>query len=284
MAARTRQTKLAVIGVFLALAAAFILTYRHPVARASASGPSPSFTDAPAEGNCTACHIGSTINSGEGDMQISGLPAAYVAGQEIPITVSLSDQSAVVYGFQLTGIDSSGETVGSFALPGSSPSRLQIVNNLVNGSQRTYVEHTVDGLIGTQFGSNSWTFVWTAPAVSSGPVTFYAAGNAANGDGSPSGDLIYSTSKVIQPAAATISISGRVLTANGSGLRNAVVRLTGPDQSWIAPTSSLGYYLFSGIPSGKTYTMTVASKRYRFEPRTLTAAADLTEVDFQGLE
>lgn len=284
MAGRSRQLKLAVIGVFLMLVAAFTLTYRHPVARASASGPSPSFTDAPAEGNCTACHIGSPINSGEGDLQISGLPAAYVPGQEIAITVSLSQANAVVYGFQLTAIDSAGKTVGVFTLPASSPSRMQTVSNIVQGDQRDYVEHTVDGLIGTEFGSNSWTFKWTAPPDPSGTITFYAAGNAANGDGSPAGDLIYSTSKVLQQASPTISISGRVLTANGTGLRNAVVRIASSDISVTAPTSSLGYYSFSDIPNGKTYTITVASKRYRFEPRILTVSADLTDLDFNGLE
>ncbi|MBC7931811.1 MAG: PQQ-dependent sugar dehydrogenase, partial [Rubrivivax sp.] len=39
----------------------------------------------------------------------------------------------------------------------------------------------------------SWTFRWTAPAEDVGPVTFYAAGNHANGDGNTSGDNIYFT-------------------------------------------------------------------------------------------
>ena len=266
------------------LTAAFVLTHRDRVARASASGPSPSFTDAPAEGNCTACHIGSPINSGEGVLEISGLPSTFLPDQEIPITVSLSQESAVVYGFQLTAIDSSGQTVGSFTLPNNSPPRSQLVNNVVDGDQRVYVEHTVDGLVGTSFGSNSWSFVWTAPAEASGPVTFYAAGNAANGDGSPAGDLIYSTAATIQPAAPTITISGRVLSANGTGLRNAVVRLTGEEMSITAPTSSLGYYTLNNVPNGKTYTLSVASKRYRFEPRVLTPSTDLTDVDLYGLE
>ena len=284
MAGRSRQIKLAVIGIFAVLVAAFILTYQNPVARASASGPSPSFTNAPAEGNCTACHIGSPLNSGEGNLQISGLPAAYSPSQQIPLTVTLSQDDAVVFGFQLTAIDGTGKTIGFFAVPTTSPARSQVVNNIVEGDQRAYVEHTVDGLIGTDFGSNSWSFVWTAPAELSGSVTFYAAGNAANGDGSPANDLIYSTAKLIQQAAPTISISGRVLTANGTGLRNAVVRLTSSELSVTAPTSSLGYYSLSDIPNGKTYTITVASKRYRFEPRTLTVSADLTDIDLQGLE
>ena len=35
---------------------------------------------------------------------------------------------------------------------------------------------------------------WTSPSTNEGPVTFYAAGNAANGNGSPSGDQIVTSS------------------------------------------------------------------------------------------
>nr|HMT30309.1 T9SS type A sorting domain-containing protein [Bacteroidia bacterium] len=43
------------------------------------------------------------------------------------------------------------------------------------------------------------TFNWTAPAASTGTVTFYASGNAANNDGNESGDYIYKTSQAVTP-------------------------------------------------------------------------------------
>jgi hypothetical protein len=198
--------------------------------------------------------------------------------------VTTSQEDAVAYGFQLTAIDPLGKTVGDFSLPSENPPRSQVVNNIVGGNVRRYVEHTVDGLIKSTFGSNSWTFVWTAPAQTAGDVVFFAAGNAANGDGSPAGDYIYSTSEILAAGAPAVSISGRVLTSGGSGLRNAVVRLVGPNITITAPTSSLGYYSLTDVPSGQTYRISVASKRYRFESRDLTPAADLVEVDFSGLE
>ena len=83
-------------------------------ARASAEGPSPSHTDAPGEANCTVCHVDNKVNSGTGRVTISGIPHDYLPGQQIPITVTTAQEDAVVYGFQLTAIDT-----GPLLLPGS---------------------------------------------------------------------------------------------------------------------------------------------------------------------
>ncbi len=278
------RLKIGVIGFFLISLAAFSMTSRKPVAFASASGPSPSFTNAPAEGNCAACHIGSPLNSGGGSIKILGLPATYLPGQQIPVTVTAAQDDAVIYGFQLTAIDSLGKTVGTFTLPNENPPRSQIINNLVEGNLRLYVEHTVDGLVATEFGSNKWTFLWTAPSESVGEIVFYAAGNAANGDGSPSGDFIYTTTAAIGPGPAIISISGRIFTSTGLGLRSASVRLVNQDTIVTVLTNALGYYSFTDVAAGQTYQMTVFSKRYRFASRTISPDTDLTEVDFIGLE
>ncbi len=285
MTIRSNRSKLTVIGILVMLVAVIALMAPRPTALASASGPSASFTNAPGEGNCTACHIGSAINSGGGAVTISGLPETYLPGQQIAITVTTAQEDAVVYGFQMTALDLQGKTVGEFTLPNESPARSQVINNIIEGNTRRYVEHTLDGLVGSSFGSNSWTFTWTAPAASAGTVMFNAAGNSANGDGSPSGDFIYSTTKSVTAGSSpTVSISGRVLTPGGLGVRNAVVRLTGPAGSMTTPTSSLGFYSFTDVPSGQTYTISVASRRYRFQTQDVAPTADLSEVDFTGLE
>ena len=66
--------------------------------------------------------------------------------------------------------------------------------------------------------------------------------------------------------AASASISGRVFTANGNGIRNAKVVITGGSlaQPMIATTGSFGYYTFDGLATGETYVVTVNSKRYTF--------------------
>lgn len=86
-------------------------------------------------------------------------------------------------------------------------------------------------------------------------------------------------------ATPTFSISGRVSTPDGLGLRNAVVTLIdGGGVSKRATTSSFGVYLFENVPAGSNYTVTVASKRYRFGPQTLALTGNLTALNFVGLE
>lgn len=162
---------------------------------ASATGPSPSHTNAPGETNCTACHTDHPVNTGTGNVQITGIPANYLPGQTIPVTVTVSQSDGVIWGFQLTAIDREGRRVGSYTLPGGVPAELQVTTGLVNNIERRYVSHTVDGTVGTQFGSKSWTFNWTAPNQRVGKIGFYAAGNAANSDGGPNGDYIYTRAK-----------------------------------------------------------------------------------------
>jgi hypothetical protein len=162
--------------------------------KASAFGPSASHTNAPGEDNCTACHASFPLNSGTGSMTISGLPPNYKPGQQIPITVTVSDPNAIVFGSQTTAIDASGLGVGTFTPPLGNPQTMQVLVGLVGGHLRSYLEHTVDGIIPTQPNIKSWTFTWTAPPQRVGKISFFTAANAASGDGSPSDDFIYSRS------------------------------------------------------------------------------------------
>ena len=274
-----------IVAAFVGGAAIFFAASERPNVRASALGPSPSFTNAPGENNCTACHTTNPVNSGDGRVQILGLPTAYAPGQQIDVTVRINKDDAVIYGFQLTAIDGAGNTVGTFTLPQEGVARMQIIPNNLGDNSRQYVEHTIDGLTGTSFGFNTWTFTWTAPAQSGGPVSFFAAGNAANGDGSPSEDYIYTASAVISPAASSISISGRVTSDDGRGIRGANVRLTDAQGVSVnVQTSTLGYYTFQNVAAGRPYSLTALSKRFRFASRPITPDQDLTDIDLVGQE
>lgn len=82
-----------------------------------------------------------------------------------------------------------------------------------------------------------------------------------------------------------VTISGQVTTPAGLGLRNALVSLINPQGfRRTATTSSFGIYSFDGVPHGGPYTVTATTKRYRFAPRTVTANANLTNINFVGLE
>jgi hypothetical protein len=198
-------TKLCVISAAILIAFLYFFGYteKYNKIRASASGPSPSHTNAPDEANCASCHSDFPVNSGSGSVTIGAIPKNYLPNQQIPITVTTAQSDAVIYGFQLTAIDSTGATVGTFSLPTQNPAQMQISDNFVNGKLRYYVAHTVDGVIPTQFGSKTWTFNWTAPAQRAGKVSFYVAGNAANSDANISGDYIYTATKATLSGSAT---------------------------------------------------------------------------------
>ncbi len=62
-----------------------------------------------------------------------------------------------------------------------------------------------------------------------------------------------------------VTISGRVLTANGRGVRNAVVRLTNPDSSFrTVVTGPFGQFSFPNTATGATYGLSATSRRFTF--------------------
>lgn len=205
-----RTAKLMTVVVFslIAIIGLSKTAVRNGTVSASAAGPTPSHTNAPGEANCTACHADFPVNSGTGSVTISGIPANYRPNETRTITVRTAQSDAVIYGFQLTALDSTGTNAGTFTLPVQNPAQMQIVHGLVDNRLRSYVEHTVDGIIPTQFGSKSWTVTWTAPSTRIGRIGFYAAGNGADSDGSPSGDYIYTKAEDALSGSAITNFDG----------------------------------------------------------------------------
>jgi uncharacterized delta-60 repeat protein len=84
---------------------------------------------------------------------------------------------------------------------------------------------------------------------------------------------------------ATVRISGRVLTPDGRGVRNANVSLI--DEFGIrrvSTTSSFGFYQFDAVNFGEQYILAVSSKRYRFASQIRQFEGDVSSLDFWGLE
>ena len=171
---------------------------------ANSGGPIASRTGAPvigsfsAELNCTSsgCHSTYALNSGPGAFSISGLPAYYWPDQEVTVTVTMNQASRNAYGFQLTALDPQGNRAGTFT---SSDNRTQLANGNSSFSGRRYIQHSYAGISPNGANQATWSFKWKAPSAPSGKVTFYAAGNAANGTGTSSSDYIYTTSRSIEP-------------------------------------------------------------------------------------
>ena len=90
----------------------------------------------------------------------------------------------------------------------------------------------------------------------------------------------------VGPAAPTlVSVSGKVTTPGGNGLRSSTVFLqdsTGLRRT--TTTSTFGFYQFDNVLTGQTYTIGVTSRSYRFSSRTVTLTGELINFDFVGLE
>ena len=95
----------------------------------------------------------------------------------------------------------------------------------------------------------------------------------------------FGLARLSAPAAQPVTISGRVLTSDGRGLRNATVSMT--DSNGVArtaTTSSFGFYSFADVPAGAQYVFRVQSRLFRFTTQTVQTSGDLTLADFVGLE
>lgn len=188
--------KIKILFVFVFFSFGFVTCLfndRLSIVQAYPDGPPPGVTGAPGEVTCTECHIG---DSGPGEFTIIP-PPSYVPGQTYEITVRhvTSDTTRRRWGFELTSLSAAG-AAGTFT-------NLSGLTQTLEDFGRKYIEHTGLGTFRGQQGGAQWVFQWTAPADDVGMITFYAAGNQANNDGSNEGDQIYTATAEVLAGSGT---------------------------------------------------------------------------------
>ncbi len=173
------------------------------------TGPSAALSGAPITGttnesNCTSCHSGTFITSGNSNLNKIFLNGNFHNNGYIPdstYTISLSFKQAGIskYGFQVTCLSST-----TFAPVGTmgtnSSSRIQKLTATVGGNTRQYIEHTQTGTDTVKKDSARWVFTWKAPSSNVGKVKFHVAVMATNSNGSDNGDIVYGKSFEISPS------------------------------------------------------------------------------------
>jgi hypothetical protein len=169
-------------------------------AERSSTGAPASHTGAPGEQTCatSGCHDDNTLNSGVAKLTIdigSGGITKYVAGQTYPIKVSIADAGVSRFGFQIVALDQSTGNAGTFTI--TDQVRTQFMKNQHELADRSYITYTFSGTDATPSGTAEWTVNWTAPATTSGNITFYAAAVSANDDGTDKGDVVYTTNNTL---------------------------------------------------------------------------------------
>jgi uncharacterized repeat protein (TIGR01451 family) len=224
---RIVKLKILVVILFAAFIGVVLLTDNsaNPRARAFSSGPPAGYTHAPGELDCSDCHT--TPAQSTGTISLNA-PQHYTPGQTYDITVThaTADPTRVRWGFELTALDAADQKAGALA---PADAFTQILNGQGPFPARQYIEHTAAGNFSGQQNGATWTFKWTAPSEDVGAVTFYVAGNQANGDGNSSGDNIYFTfsAATFQPPAPDFSIAvtpaSRTFTQGGGTTYNVTV-------------------------------------------------------------
>ena len=77
------------------------------------------------------------------------------------------------------------------------------------------------------------------------------------------------TAQPFVPTAASVTVGGRVLAANGIGIRNVRITLTGASgETRTAISSAFGYFRFDNVAAGETYIFSVFAKRFAFSQPT----------------
>jgi hypothetical protein len=229
------QIKIFCVCLFLIGAASGFLSSSHisTTVFAFAEGPPAGVTGAPGEQTCVECHTGSPLNSGEGEIKISG-PSSYQPGQAYTITIqdTSSDPSRRRWGFEATVLKTKNQPVGTLGVINSSLT--QMVTNSGPFPSRQYIEHTEEGTFAGQTGGATWTFNWVAPSTDEGSVKFYVASNFANDDGNDTGDQIHTANLTIPsgvqstpdqpvPVILNAAVSGKTLTIMGQNFDSTSV-------------------------------------------------------------
>lgn len=220
------------------------------------SNPPLSHTGAPGESNCSSCHGGFAVNSGPATrvLLLDGIvPTSYTPGQTYNVSLTVNRATRVKYGFQLKVEDSGGGDAGTLI---STTNRTDLASG--------YLFQTWNGNTSTTSGTITWNFQWTAPAAGTGQVTFYYCSNAANNNGSSSGDEIYTNSLTLNEQSPSYQLSGVLHYDNSSmtPIVNSQVRLLGSGGVVVASTTtnSAGQYTLTNLAPG-SYTLTAQSSR-----------------------
>lgn len=87
------------------------------------------------------------------------------------------------------------------------------------------------------------------------------------------------------PTAANVSVSGRVLTANGRTVHSAIITLTDQNgNTRTARSSSFGNFRFEEVEAGQLYIISVSSKHHQFAPQVIAVNEEITDLNLTANE
>lgn len=151
----------------------------------------------------------------------------------------------------------------------------QILTAQVSSGGGFSIEKSVVATGGGESSSGAFNVTGTAGQNAAGTITnSHAVFRQAGG---------FWTPDQLAPTAASVSIGGKIKTADGSGIRNVIVTLT--DSSGAIRTTvtgTFGWFRFTDVEVGQIYVLTTKSKKYNFSNPTMIISVndELTDLDF----
>jgi hypothetical protein len=158
---------------------------------ANSSQPPVARTGAPFDnGSCGSCHGGGspapTVTLLANGNPVNGT-LGYVPGDSrMVMEVRVNHASASIGGFELTVATLPTGSPANDATPANGLTAGHSTTILTAAGGRKYLGH--QGAQSLSNGTVSWLFTWTPPSSDMGTLRWYVAVNAANGDGTTSGD------------------------------------------------------------------------------------------------
>jgi len=150
----------------------------------------------------------------------------------------------------------------------------------IGGQPRNNIARlNADGTADTAFNPNANNFVTALAIQSNGSIL--VGGDFTSIDGQPRNRIARFSS--LSPTAAAVTIGGRVMTADGRGIRNVRVSLI--EQNGTSRTvlsSAFGYYRFPDVTAGQTVILSASGKRFNFDNPTqiLSVNDEMEEINF----
>jgi uncharacterized protein (TIGR03437 family) len=174
--------------------------------------PSLGYTGAPTDHggqNCSTCHnsYGAANSDPAGSLQVT--VGDYVPTEPQTIRIIVQHPAALRWGFQITIREQSNETLSSGVFSIIDPTTTQVACD--NGTQygspgpcngtipRQFAEHlnAPTGVVGSAY---EFDVSWMPPAQEIGRLEVYVAAVAANDDGTPQGDRVYTYTRTLNNA------------------------------------------------------------------------------------
>lgn len=191
-----------IITLSFALSLSFVFSYSFIFTKIAA--PPDGSTGSPAVNGTTCaqsgCHddnnaqvdqnnlISLSIGQGQPTQGLNGFK--YDPNTTYNISINLNNLNSISgtnrTGFQISALNDNNQQAGTFARTNMNRTSLSTTNGI------QYLGHK-----NVAQGNNpAWVFEWTSPASGEGPVVFYVAANAANGNNANTGDQILTTQKI----------------------------------------------------------------------------------------